>query len=180
MFDPPSRYTSKSHTSIELILRPIAPDDLPFLLTWQYEPPYAIYSLGDGRTNPDILAEAADYFLDPVYRFYSMLDADSGKLTAVVSYGLDGQVPGGDYSEEALDIGFAVRPDLTGQGLGGDFVGAAINFAIYTFHPGKLRVTIADFNRRARRVWEKHGFQPVQTFHSDANDLAFTIFTRER
>lgn len=162
---------------MNLICRPLSAEDLPCLLTWQYEPPYEIYNLGNGSTDAEALTEAADYFLDPVYQFYSMVDAASGKVTAVVSYGLDGQVGGGDYSEEALDIGLAVRPDLTGQGMGGDFVGAAIVFAMQTFHPHKLRVTIADFNGRARRVWEKYGFQPVRSFHSQANDMAFTILT---
>ncbi|MBX3058120.1 MAG: GNAT family N-acetyltransferase [Anaerolineae bacterium] len=164
---------------LHLTLRPIASDDLPLLLTWQYEPPYDIYSLGDGRTDPTALAEAADYFLDPVYNFYSVVDADSGEVTAVVSFGLDGQVSGGDYSQEALDIGMAVRPDLTGRGLGSQFAGSAIIFARHTFQPLRLRVTIADFNGRARRVWEKHGFRPGQSFVSSANNLAFTIFTRE-
>lgn len=163
----------------KLILRPIAGEDLPVLLTWQYEPPYDIYSLGDGRTDPTALAEATDYFLDPVYNFFSVVDANSGELTAVVSYGLDGQVSGGDYSQEALDIGMAVCPDLTGHGLGSQFAGAAITFAWHTFQPLRLRVTIADFNERARRVWEKHGFRPGQSFVSSANNLAFTIFTRE-
>ncbi|MCL4267391.1 MAG: GNAT family N-acetyltransferase [Anaerolineae bacterium] len=163
----------------KLTLRPIASEDLPVLLTWQYEPPYDIYSLGDGRTDAPALAEAADYFLDPVYCFYSVVEADSGELTAVVSFGLDGQVSGGDYSQEALDIGMAVRPDLTGHGLGSQFAGAAITFAWHTFHPPRLRVTIADFNERARRVWEKHGFRPGQSFVSSANNLAFTIFTSE-
>ena len=162
---------------MNLAFRPLLSDDLPHLLTWQYDPPYEIYNLGNGRADAEALAEAVNYFLDPVYCFYSVVDGDSGAVTAVVSYGLDGQVGGGDYSEDALDIGMAVRPDLTGRGVGSDFAKAAITFAIQTFHPNKLRVTIADFNGRARRVWEKHGFQPVHSFTSNANNLAFTIFT---
>jgi RimJ/RimL family protein N-acetyltransferase len=160
-----------------LTFRPLTTTDLPHLLTWQYEPPYEIYNLGNGRVDAAALAEATDYFLDPVYRFYSVVDADTEELTAVVSYGLDGQVSGGDYSNEALDIGMAVRPNLTGQGMGGDFVRAAIAFAVQTFHPQTLRVTIADFNERARRVWQKQGFQPIHSFTSDANNLPFIIYT---
>ncbi len=159
------------------ILRPISEGDLPQLLTWQYEPPYEIYSLGNGRADNEQLAEAADYFLDPVYHFYGVVDAASGELQAIISYGLDGQVSGGDYSEEALDIGMAVRPDLTGRGLGNEFAKTAISFAVQTFRPTTLRVTIADFNGRARHVWQKQGFQPVHSFTSNASHLAFTIFT---
>lgn len=163
---------------MNLILRPLTAVDLPHLLTWQYEPPYDIYSLGNGRVDTAALAEAGEYFLDPVYCFYSIINVTTGELAAVVSYGLDGQVSGGDYSEEAVDIGMAVRPDLTGRGLGNEFVGVALSFARQTFQTVRLRVTIADFNLRARRVWEKHGFQPVQSFTSSANNLAFTILTR--
>jgi GNAT superfamily N-acetyltransferase len=169
---------------MNLLLRPLVAEDLPDLLTWQYEPPYDVYNMGhgfvDGRVDETTLAKAVEYFLNPAYHFYSLVNADSGTLTAVVSYGLDGQVPGGDYREDALDIGFAVRPELTGQGLGSDFVDAVIEFAIHTFQPAQLRVTIADFNGRARRVWEKHGFQPISSFNSQATDMAFTIFTGSR
>lgn len=163
---------------MNLTFRPLTAVDLPHLLTWQYEPPYDIYSLGNGRVDTAALAEASEYFLDPVYCFYSIINVTTGELAAVVSYGLDGQVSGGDYSEEAVDIGMAVRPDLTGRGLGSEFAGVSILFARQTFRPARLRVTIADFNLRARRVWEKHRFQPVQSFISSANNLAFTIFIR--
>jgi len=168
---------------MNLTFRPIAAEDLPDLLTWKYDPPYDVYDMGhgfvDGTLDEAILAKAEEYFLNPIYHFFSLVDADSEMLAAVVSFGLDGQVSGGDYSEEALDIGFAVRPELTGRGMGGDFVGAVIDFAIRTFQPPKLRATIAIFNGRARRVWEKHGFQPVSSFNSKATNMAFTIFTRD-
>ena len=67
----------------------------------------------------------------------------------------------------ALDIGLGVRPDLTGKGRGSDYLNAVIDFAQRTYGPERLRVTIAAFNTRARRVWEGAGFQRSRHFRAD-------------
>jgi ribosomal-protein-alanine N-acetyltransferase len=87
-------------------------------------------------------------------------------------------VPGGDYDEEALDIGGGLRPDLTGQGLGPSFMEAALEFGRRQFGPVSFRATVAAFNRRAQRVCEKLGFRPVQTFERMHNGKRFTILVR--
>ena len=63
-----------------------------------------------------------------------------------------------------LDIGLGLRPDLTGRGLGHDFVTFGLDFARSAFAPPAFRLLVATFNRRAIRVYEKVGFRPVRTF----------------
>jgi RimJ/RimL family protein N-acetyltransferase len=87
-------------------------------------------------------------------------------------------VPGGDYSTPALDIGLGVRPDLTGRGLGFDYVNAVIDFAYRTYTPDRLRVTIAAFNARARRVWERAGFELIGKFQSEWTHIDFVIMMK--
>ena len=132
---------------------------------WVYEPPYDIYNILPDPNNPDMIEQAANYFYDPAVQCYAIVD-DAGDLLAFCTFGEDAQVPGGDYGRAALDIGLGVRPDLTGQGMGREFVTAVIDFTCRTFRPAVLRVTIAAFNRRAQRVWEQQGFVPVQQFNS--------------
>lgn len=62
-----------------------------------------------------------------------------------------------------------VRPDLTGRGLGQSFVEAVVEFATQTHAPESLRLTVAAFNRRAIRVYEKCGFTVTQTFGRSAD-----------
>jgi len=48
-----------------------------------------------------------------------------------------------------------------------------------TFPPTAFRVTVAEFNKRAQRVWEKAGFRPVQTFQRSGDGIPFVILARE-
>jgi len=142
--------------------------------TWRYPPPYDIYNL-----NSDKKGTAIEYFLDPANRFFSILD-ESDELVGFCSFGPDGQVPGGNYQEEALDIGMGIRPDLTGQGQGSEFVQAILQFAQEQFALPCFRVTIAGFNRRAIHVWAKSGFRPIQTFEkTNVTGDVFVVMTRE-
>lgn len=149
---------------MSLTFLPISPKDALQILDWRYPPPYDVY-------NPDPADSDVDFFylLNPENAIYSMYDPQ-GELVAFCSFGRDGQVPGGDYNHPALDIGLGVRPDLTGQGRGIEFVQAVLDFARRNYHPhpAAFRVTIAEFNQRARRVWEKAGFRQVSRFSKNS------------
>ncbi len=162
-----------------LLLRPIAADDVRQIITWRYEPPYEIYNMGSGLDDAIELAEAIDYFLRPQYHFQAMLRQPAGELAGFCSFGADGQVAGGDYRNPAVDIGMGVHPHYTGRGLGTMFAGAAIDFALANFNMSRLRVTIAEFNRRAQKVWERHDFVPVQRFLTLYSKRPFIIHVRE-
>lgn len=146
---------------------------------WCYEPPYDVYNL---QPDEDV-EETVAYLVDPQNAFFAIRgqvgDLEKETLLAFCSFGTDAQVSGGDYSQDALDIGLGVRPDLTGQGHGLTFVAAVLDFARRRFNPAAFRVTIAEFNERARRVWQKAGFQPTQTFRREYDSRPFVILTRE-
>lgn len=161
-----------------LEFQPLTADHVRQILTWRYEPPYDLYNMGKGTADPIELTEAIDYFSQPAYYFRAVLRQPTAELAAFCSFGQDGQVAGGDYSLEAVDIGMGVHPKLTGRGLGAIFAGLAIDFALKTFDPPRLRVTIAEFNRRAQKVWERHNFVPVQRFRSNLRKRPFIIYVR--
>ena len=142
-------------------------------LRWMYDPPYGIYNYSSGS-----LEEEIAYQVDPKNNIFGMYD-EAGCLVGYCGFGADARVPGGDYSEEALDIGMMLRPDLTGHGMGSAFASAVIRQGAKLFRPRKLRVTIAGFNQRARRVWEKNGFVLTQSFVRPSDELAFVVMTRE-
>ena len=147
---------------------------------WRYQPPYDIYNL---QPDEDV-KEAIAYLVDPQIAFYTIRgcvgDLEGEELLAYCSFGQDAQVAGGDYGQEALDIGLGVRPDLTGQGHGLTFVAAVLDFARRHFNPIAFRVTIAAFNERAQRVWQKAGFRPTQTFRREYDGRPFVILIRGR
>lgn len=145
---------------MQLFVQPINPSQIGEMIQWQYEPPYDIYNLDSPLDNtPD----AITYFSAPEIRCHAIVD-ENGRLLAFCTFGEDATVSGGDYSADALDIGLGVHPDYTGRGLGAEFVTAVIHFAHATFQPPMLRVTIAEFNTRAQRVWSQQGFTVQSRF----------------
>jgi ribosomal-protein-alanine N-acetyltransferase len=154
---------------------------------WRYEPPYDIYDLAE-----EPLLGLLRAFLDPQNAYHAIFD-EKGELVAYCCFGPDAQVPGGDYGPPAVDVGLGVHPDLTGQGQGLGYVQAVLNFARRTSAMGSVagalrdvspagegepplfRVTVAAFNRRARRVWEKAGFRIVECFERTGDALPFVI-----
>ena len=156
-----------------LIFDPMDEASARAILKWRYDPPYDVYNLrSDGAD--DIVG----YFLDPQNNFHRITD-ERGSLVACCSFGPDGQVPGGDYAADGLDIGLGLRPDLTGQGLGLGTVNSVLDFARRTFAPHTFRVTVAAFNERALRVWKTAGFHPVQTFQGGRDRRAFVVLVQE-
>jgi RimJ/RimL family protein N-acetyltransferase len=137
------------------------------ILSWRYEAPYDIYNLTETK-------DALAYALNPKNCFYVLKD-DSEGVIGFCSFGLDGQVPGGDYTPDALDIGMGIRPDLTGRGHGQRFVSQVLDFARCEFNPDRFRVTIAAFNQRAQRVWSKVGFHPIGRFTHEASGREFIV-----
>jgi RimJ/RimL family protein N-acetyltransferase len=156
-------------SQFQLTLSPINESQIRQYASWQYESPYDIYN-EDPANADDIVA----YYLDPQYQAHALLDSN-GRLIGICSFGLDGRVPGGRYLHDALDIGLAIRPDLTGQGNGHTYIQAIIDFAWQQYDPPALRVTIAEFNRRAQRVWQKAGFVQVERFGRLSDSMSFLV-----
>lgn len=157
---------------MQIRFRPMTDADARQIIGWRYDGPYSVYNLnGD-----DVDAEAAA-MADPANNFFTM--EQNGEVIGGASYGDDGQVPGGDYSEDALDIGAGIRPDLTGQGNGAAMVAQIVAFGQAQFQPNTFRVTIAGWNVRAQKVWLRNGFQERSTFVAAHNGQSYVIFTRE-
>ncbi len=148
---------------MELLVKSVTKSDIQEFVLWRYEEPYDVYNVIDDPGDSQKIQEQAGYFMDPAINCHVIKNTD-GELLGFVTFGKDGQVPGGDYSADALDIGMGIRPDLTGKGLGHTFITAAINFAIKTYQPAMLRTTVADFNKRAQRLCLRAGFVIVDEF----------------
>lgn len=143
------------------------------IVNWHYPFPFDFYNIDSSIPLVDLLA----IYLDPFYQFHRIHNGD-GQLVGFCSFGLDGQVPGGDYSMSALDIGLGMHPDMIGKGKGGDFFAAIMQFAIKEYDPTTLRLTVADFNSRAIKVYTKSGFTSWQHFSDDRNGVSFTSFIK--
>ena len=141
--------------------------DAGAIAAWRYEPPYSFY---DWTADADDLA----LLLDPEARegrFFSV-DDENGDLVGFFEF----RVEGAD-----VVVGLGLRPDLTGRGLGRQFVDAGLDFARERYDPPCFRLSVATFNERAIRVYERCGFQPGRTYDHATNGgvYPFVEMTRD-
>lgn len=156
-----------------IVIRPITPDQARAAVAWRYAPPYDIYN----TPLDDIDGEVA-YLVDPANRVHAIATA-AGELIGYCSFGTDAQVPGGDYSADALDVGVGMRPDLTGHGHGSRYLEAVFRYATDQFAPTALRATVAAFNERAQRAVLACGFTRSAEFIGETDrPRPFVVFVR--
>lgn len=141
------------------------------IVNWRYSSPYDYYNF-----NADPVEGDLHYLIDVKNNFWAILNRQ-GELEGYCSFGSDGQVPGGDYSTDALDIGMGIRPDLVGQGRGKQYAQAVIDHGASQYRTKQLRVTIAKFNKRAQRVWARLGFEQVERFIKIGDGEEFVVMT---
>ncbi|WP_085524201.1 GNAT family N-acetyltransferase [Tuberibacillus sp. Marseille-P3662] len=126
---------------------------------WHYEDPYSLYNVGE---------DAVDEFLENDY--YAVFDLQEG-LIGFFCLGRVAQVPGGyechayENRMDVIDIGLGMRPDMTGQGFGCEFIHHCLIQAKDMYPQVKVfRLTVATFNLRAIKVYERLGFQAGMHF----------------
>lgn len=154
-----------------LTFHPLAREHALAILNWRYPPPYDFYNF-DAETHQADL----DYLINPQNAFYALLN-QRRILEGYCSFGLDGQVPGGHYSAEALDLGMGIRPDLVGQGLGKHYAQAVARYGLNQSGAKQLRVTIAAFNQRAQAIWIQLGFKLREKFTKTDSEEEFVVMT---
>ena len=140
------------------------------VLRWRYDPPYDYYN-----PLPPQQAEWLPVFCDPKHSYFSLENA-ALEICAFCCFGGEARVPGGIYADLAVDIGLGVRPDLTGKGRGSEFVALVVAFARARYSPTALRVTVATFNERAKRVWRRAGFRFAERFARELDGHLFEAF----
>ena len=126
---------------------------------WIYEEPYSIYSMDE--SDNDIKELLNGYY-------YSVSDMENN-LIGYYCFGESAQVPVGNQfgvydSRDIIDIGLGIKPNLCGQGLGLDFFSKGLDFARNKLSAKGFRLTVASFNERAIKVYERSGFTKVNTF----------------
>lgn len=135
------------------------------IVDWKYDGPFAFYDYDQeashildsekwGRTLFAVIGEAGElcgeltvWFQDEAGERVPQAHADSGRLANC-----------------NLWIGFGMRPDLTGQGLGLAFVNTCAGFAAqfareqFGFTGESVHLSVCHFNQRAVKVYERVGF----------------------
>jgi [ribosomal protein S18]-alanine N-acetyltransferase len=150
---------------VSYAIEPMTADAAAAIGDWRYDPPYDTYDLDPGDT---------EHMLVPRYRYHTVREGDD--LVGYCCFGDDARVPGGAYVDDALDVGWGMRPDLMGRGRGHRFVGAILDHARRSYRPRMLRVTIADFNARSQRVAAHAGLTVERERFTSSAGERFIVF----
>jgi ribosomal-protein-alanine N-acetyltransferase len=153
--------------------------------TWKYENEYSIYDYSN----------EADHMLDEEAwdgGIFAILDQD-GELVGELSIEFldeeDEYIPYAEFGNQELInqrelwIGFGMRPDLIAQGRGAEFVTACVQYAVeYHQYRGEYaRLGVAVFNQRARKAYEKAGFQIFERTVGTINGKEFEcVYMRKK
>lgn len=125
---------------MDLEIKPASAEAHELMASWRYPSPYDFY---DGDVEPVLNPE----------RFFEVRD-EAGELIGFYYF---------EPNPPDLDYGLGLRPDLTGQGLGLEFFRAGLAFARERYRPRRVYLHVAEFNERARRVYERAGFSVVSS-----------------
>jgi ribosomal-protein-alanine N-acetyltransferase len=140
--------------------------DAEAISRWRYDEPYSFY---DWTADEDDLA----LLLDPRARDGRFFSAyGDGELVGFFEL----RVESGD-----VVVGLGLRPDLTGRGLGRGFLESGLAFARELFGERRFRLSVATFNERAIRVYERCGFVRGRVYlhHTNGGIHEFLEMTRE-
>lgn len=140
--------------------------DIEDILTWKYD---GIYSFYDNSIQKEKI-EWIESFIDSDDNF--SIYNEHNELVGNCSF---------YYIEEFFCLGVQMRPELTGKGFGTEFVRAIINFGKKKYNLSYIDLTVAKFNKRAIRVYEKVGFKFVEEIVNTirGNDYDFLIMRLE-
>jgi len=123
--------------------------DVDDILTWKYD---GIYSFYDNDIQKEKI-EWIEGFVDSDDNF--SIYNNNNKLVGNCSF---------YYIEEFFCVGLQMRPELTGKGFGIEFAKAIIDFGREKYKFNYIDLTVANFNNRAIKVYEKLGFKVIEEF----------------
>jgi [ribosomal protein S18]-alanine N-acetyltransferase len=144
------------------------------IIHWKYNEPYSFYNVC--KDNSECMLTMVE-FMSGYY--YSVHDEED-QLVGYACFSEPATISEANqydmYSDkDTIDIGFALKPQLTGRGLGIHFVKAVIDFFKnrYSFH--SFRLTVASFNKRAIRVYERLGFKDIGRFIREKDGVEYIV-----
>jgi len=116
---------------------------------WKYRNEYSFYDHNESNV---------DGYMDGTH--YACTSNDD-TLIGYFCYGKDAQIPTVElnvYDDGYLDVGLGLKPELCGKGNGLSFCKAGLDYAKEQFGTTHFRLSVAAFNLRAVKVYEKAGF----------------------
>ena len=127
---------------------------------WHYNDMYSFYNM---ENDPEDLEE----IITPKLRgdkYYQVVD-DQDELVGYFCLER--------LSEGKVEVGLGLRPDLTGRGLGLNFITEIEAFIQNNFNYRIIVLSVASFNKRAIKVYQRAGFKTDGSKLQKSNDSVY-------
>ena len=137
---------------------------------WKYEDEYSFYDHNENDIN--------SYLCDEYFACVN----NCGELIGYFCFGQDARIPTVEkdpYVGDFLDIGLGLKPDLCGLGFGPAFLEKGLKYAESLFNTKSFRLSVAVFNVRAIKVYEKAGFYIDREVTNSYYGNKFVIMIKE-
>ncbi len=147
-------------------LEPMEYSEALAISRWHYAEPYSFY---DFSSDSDDLKELLDGAQNGPVSFYSVFN-EVHELAGFFEFTMN---------EGFIEIGLGMRPDLTGKGTGLSFLRAGLSYLLSECDNVTVRLKVASFNLRARKVYERAGFTETGLEKSRNKTGSFDFVTME-
>lgn len=156
-------------------IQPMTLETAKEIQTWTYKEPYSLYSFSEDN---EVLEELMDGSYVAVWNEKDLFGYFCVGKSARVPSGVDAGV----YEEDLLDIGLGIRPNETGKGNGKQFLRTILRYAAEQFGEKGFRLTVASFNERARKVYEREGFKRNRSFvnRTKRSEVSFEVMIKKK
>ena len=149
-------------------IRSLTAPDVEAMRAWRYDPPYERYDLDADPSDVDLMLAATA----SGGGWFAADDADSGELVGFFEFIATG---------DEIEVGLGLRPDLTGRGLGAEYLAQGLDFARERWAPATFWLDVYEWNVRAIRAYERAGFVRGDVYlrrFDDGNEKEFLRMTR--
>ena len=131
-------------------IRSMTAGDASEIAAWRYPQPYDFYNWDRDADDLSDLLHPAGWGVK-----YFAADDEGGRLSGFFAF---------TEHDDVVELGLGLRPDLTGHGLGGDYLETGLQFASTTFAGRGHALAVAAFNQRAIAVYERAGFRAARRY----------------
>jgi [ribosomal protein S18]-alanine N-acetyltransferase len=134
--------------------------DAELVATWKYDGIYSFYNAENDKEDLEELLNESDRG-DNYYSVHTTFNELIGFFTFT-------------RSGNTIEMGLGLAPPLTGNGLGLEFVNKGIHFIESHYsNINKVVLSVATFNKRAIKLYEKVGFSCTSNFMQHTNGSQF-------
>ncbi|MBF0709114.1 GNAT family N-acetyltransferase [Alkalihalobacillus hwajinpoensis] len=137
----------------------ISQEEVERIISWNYDGVYSFYNMDED------LEDLKEFREDAASNenYWSVYQRDH--LIGFFSFH--------EHEDNHIEIGLGMCPDNVGKGEGFSFLEAGLQKAVELYRPTSFGMAVAEFNKRAIKVYQRAGFQITHLFMQQTNGREF-------